>query len=606
MENIKSLYLKRIEKYSNLLKKQKKIINLISICRLITFLGACMFSMFIYSKSKNYYFTIISFLLWGVLFIVLATIHEKLNHNKNLVENIIEINHMGINRAEGKWKDFEDDGKEYVKEDHPFSGDLDIFGRGSLFQYINCTTTFMGRNKLKDTLENPKYNIGDILNRQEAIEELGNNIKWRQRFQGEGFIKENKDKEKRKIEGICEWCDERHDLYKKTIIKSLINLFSLCIVSFIVLAFLFYGVYKYLALFSIAISIIVLFYDNSNRNLLLNNVFIYKKYIQSYYKMINLIEKEKFNSFYMIQLKEKIIKSKEESASIAIKELIDITNSISDRANFFYMIFNILFLLDYRHMMNLEKWKDKWGVYLKDWLEVIGEFEALSAISILRFENPSWTMPEFEKESLYIKGKELGHPLLGEKAVKNNITIGEGHKILLITGSNMSGKSTFLRTIGINLLLSYIGAPVYSKEFKCSLMDIYTCMRISDNLEKNISSFYGELLRIRKLIEGINGGRPVFFLLDEIFKGTNSFDRHTGAKILINKLSKENSIGLVSTHDLELSNLESENYNVKNYHFEEHYKDNNIYFDYKIKKGVSTTRNALYLMRIAGIDVKEE
>ena len=167
----------------------------------------------------------------------------------------------------------------------------------------------------------------------------------------------------------------------------------------------------------------------------------------------------------------------------------------------------------------------------------------------------------------------------------------------------MSGKSTFLRTIGINLVLSYIGASVCAEKFECSLMKIFTCMRTSDNLENNISSFYAEILRIKMIVEEIKKNKKVFFLLDELFKGTNSIDRHVGAKTLIKQLGEQGASGLISTHDLELGDLQYEYSKIKNYHFQEYYVNNEIKFDYKIRDGVSTTKNALYLIKLAGIDL---
>ena len=167
----------------------------------------------------------------------------------------------------------------------------------------------------------------------------------------------------------------------------------------------------------------------------------------------------------------------------------------------------------------------------------------------------------------------------------------------------MSGKSTFLRTIGINMVLSYLGSPVYAKKFNTPILHIYTCMRIGDNLEENVSSFYAEILRVKILMNAVKNNEKVFFLLDELFKGTNSMDRHTGAEILLNQLSKKPCLGLLSTHDLELCDLEETNSRVSNYHFKEHYDNNEIKFDYKLRRGKSTTRNAVYLMRMAGIDI---
>lgn len=244
------------------------------------------------------------------------------------------------------------------------------------------------------------------------------------------------------------------------------------------------------------------------------------------------------------------------------------------------------------------------GANFEKWINVIGEFEALSSLSVIRHDNPNWVMPEITSEISKFEAKNMGHPLLGETRVCNDIVIQIPHTVMLVTGSNMSGKSTLMRTVGINLVLAYAGAPVCSENFQCNIMDLYSCMRINDNLDKNISSFYAEILKIKKIVEASKEGKHVFFLLDEIFRGTNSRDRHTGAAILIRQLSKAGSLGLVSTHDLELGEMEKESISkVKNYHFEEYYKDNEIYFDYKLKSGISTTRNATFLMRLAGIEI---
>jgi DNA mismatch repair ATPase MutS len=252
----------------------------------------------------------------------------------------------------------------------------------------------------------------------------------------------------------------------------------------------------------------------------------------------------------------------------------------------------------------LNRWKNNSGENLKQWLSVIGKLEALSSLAVINFDNPKWTTPQFT-EGKVIKGEKLAHPLITNNRISNYIDINEYSPVLLITGSNMAGKSTYLRTVGINLLLAYTGASVCASSFTCPLLNIYSCMRISDDIDQNISSFYGEIIRIKKIIDAVKRNEKVFFLLDEIFKGTNSIDRHTGAISLVNKLEKVGAVGLVSTHDLELAELEKTSKGkIKNYHFEEYYKDNKIYFDYKLKKGVCTTRNASYLMKMAGLEVE--
>lgn len=603
MEDIKKKYLKRKNRYEKLLKEQVQTMNFFSALRLITFITGIGFTLFFYYRIENSYLAGLILLVTLILFFVLATTHEKVIKGKELTENIISINNEAINRVEGKWKKFNDTGEEYMNENHPYINDLDIFGKASLFQYINSTTTIFGRKILKNTLEKPNYTIEEIYKRQKAISELGKKISWRQRYRGEGLLRQNK---KSNLERLLKWSEERYFVYGKPYLRLIVTILPLITISIILLFFLTNRVSYYVPLGLILIQTIILNISKRKRVNALDTLYIHKKSIQNYYEMIKLIEKVNFKSEYLKNIKKNLIKDHKAKASKGINELAHLSNLTSDRMNFLYLPFNILALWDYHIMIKLEKWKRNWGDDLKKWFETIGEFEALSSFAILSQDNPDWSMPTFQEGELVVKGKNIAHPLISEKAIKNDVTLGHNEKIILITGSNMSGKSTLLRTVGINLVLAYTGAPVCGKNFHCSLMDIYTCMRISDNLEKNISSFYGELLRIKELIEGVNKDKPIFFLLDEIFKGTNSIDRHTGAKILINKLSNKNVLGFVSTHDLELGSLEKENNWVINYHFREYYENNKIFFDYKLRPGISTTRNALYLMKLAGIDVEEQ
>ena len=327
-----------------------------------------------------------------------------------------------------------------------------------------------------------------------------------------------------------------------------------------------------------------------------------KNSVNGYSKILCLIEEEKFDSLYLKNLSSKLKNDK-----LSCKEEMKKFSNILDWAgnskyNAYYLILNIFLFSDVFLMRSLEKWRERNGDKLEEWLKVMHEIDALSSICNLSFENENWTYPVILNEN-EIEGSNIGHPLLGEKAVRNTFSLRGEKKVSLITGSNMSGKSTFLRTLGVNLLLSYIGAPVCADKFSCGIMNIYTCMRTKDNLEESISSFYAEILRIKILIEACKRGEKIFFLLDEIFKGTNSKDRHIGAIVLIKQLIQYGGVGLVSTHDLELCDLEKENKNIINYNFREFYENDKIKFDYILRKGKSETQNAIHLMKLAGIEI---
>ena len=329
-----------------------------------------------------------------------------------------------------------------------------------------------------------------------------------------------------------------------------------------------------------------------------------KREIIKYSSLLSLIQDEKFESKKLLELQKELVSSNI-NCKLEMKKLKSIVNWLGDStSNAYYLIINVFLMSDIFILCNLEEWRIKNGYKLEKWLEIMGEIEALASLSTLAFEHEKWTYPTISGVN-EVEAKALAHPLLGERAKPNDFNLYGSEKVALITGSNMSGKSTFLRTIGFNMILTYLGLPTCSKSFKCGISNIYTCMRTQDNLEENISSFYAEILRIKLVIEAAKSGEKVFFLLDEIFKGTNSNDRHDGARILIEQLVKLQGVGLVSTHDLELCNLEKEKSWLVNYNFREYYKDNKINFDYVLRRGKSETQNAKHLMKLAGIDIED-
>lgn len=602
METQNTPYVNRKKHYDNLLKKQNQTISFISLLRFLVFITGLGFTIFFYLRTI-YYLSISVLIVTSLIFIFLAIKHNKIKHNKTRCSILCEINGNCIKRYNNNWKDFSDNGEDFSDENHNYSKDLDIFGENSLFQWINTCITYFGRQKLKAAFSSPIYNIEEIQKRQEAISELAGNIGWTQRFAAEAILSENKNQNP---EELFEWVKDKNEFFLKSWVITIIRILPIITISLILSSFVSSKISYKIGLLAIVLHMILLLigFKEISRNL--DTVYKYKDTIIIYNKLIMHIEKKNFSSKYLKNLKEKLLNNQGISASFQIKKLVNLVNLISDRRNMYYLPINILTLWDYQCLINLQRFKKTSSDSLRAWLEVIGEMESLSSLSIIAYEHSDWAMPKFQSGSSVFEAKNLGHPLLGSKRVYNDIHIQRSQNVLLITGSNMSGKSTLLRTTGINLVLAYAGAPVCAESFQCSIMDIYTCMRTSDNLEKNISSFYAELLRIKTLVSATENKAPIFFLLDEIFKGTNSIDRHTGAKILVAKLSTENALGFVSTHDLELGDIENTNKRVKNYHLKEYYKDDKLYFDYKLRPGVSTTRNALYLMKMAGLEIPND
>lgn len=592
------LYNRRKEKYEKLGAKLTKLYNYIAVLRLFVFLLCSAFIIYFYNK-KLHFMVISVILIFLILYGILINIQNRIKYHKNLCLNIISINKDSIERVGGNWTDFTDNGEEFKDETHQYSYDLDIFGKGSLYQYINSTVTFTGKQILRKTLSDAIYLPEEIYERQKAVIELSKKIGWRQRFQSDGKINFSDMKNPKEL---IKWGRETSCFNSDGGHLSLIRYIPLATIFMLILYLILHLIPVYIPSAFVIFQVFLVYYKKAKRVEYLELINLYKKDILTYRNLLNNIEKTKFHCSYLEALKSKLYDSKNCSSTDKINSLVKLANLISDRNNFFYIVLNILTLWDYQCMFALDKWKIVSGSKIETWLNVIGEMESLCSISILKHDNAGWTMPKFEDNKLFVDCKNIGHPLINKNRVCNDLKIGHNEKIILVTGSNMSGKSTLLRTVGVNLVLAYAGSPVCAENFNCSKMNIYTCMRTSDNIEGNISSFYAELLRIKNIIKAVNENKKVLFLLDEIFKGTNSYDRHTGAKMLLNKLSKKDVIGFVSTHDLELGDLQNENSKIKNYHFEEYYRNNKIFFDYKLRKGVSTTTNALYLMKLAGID----
>jgi len=576
--------------------------NTISNLRLLAAIVSIINIIFIFTTNINYTSLIIS-AVSIIFFISLVRIHSKLNEMFKKVIILRNLNSNSIKRLDGRWSDFEDDGCEFLDENHNYSYDIDVFGRGSLFQWMNLSKTQKGRLKLASILTNEPFDIKDIENRQETIKELSKRLWWRQKLhmECETLYSNNCEEEE-----LIKWSKARNKFYSRSYIILGIRLMPFITIALLILAFGLGNISPYIPIALFFIQAAVIFIGISKRSKQLDLVYKYRNRLQGYTKVLCHIEKGEFNATYLNKLKTSLVDNSGENTIIRLKQLEVLVERILNRNNAMFIPFNILFLWDYQCLIGLEQWKEKHGSLIEGWIQVIGEVEALSSLANIGYDYPKWVFPSITPKSSILYGKSIGHPLLTNKRINNDIDIEDPSRILLITGSNMSGKSTFLRTIGVNLILAYAGAPVCAKYMRCSIMSIYTCIRINDNLEKGISSFYSELLKIKSIVEATKEDRQVFFMLDEIFKGTNSHDRHLGAKYLIKQLYKNKAIGLVSTHDLELGVLEKESDGkIRNYHFQESYENNEISFDYILRSGISTTRNAMYLMKMAGVEVED-
>jgi hypothetical protein len=494
---------------------------------------------------------------------------------------------------------FPDDGNRYKNDSHPYSNDLDIFGNSSLFHLINRTTLNISGDILSDWLLYPS-GIDEIKERNEAVAELSNNIEWRQRVYILGYSLENPENS---LNNLIRWVKKTDKFsFGKRFIMFCSILSAITLVS-IVLSVIFSA--YYIPALLLSIHFIIILKSNTVVKYSHDEVTNSSKILESYAGIIREIEKEKFSSVKLNKLKEQL-KSDHSIASFEIKRISGIVKDFDTRYNIMVHFFlNTLFFWDIRQVYKLERWKDK-NRNLEKWFHSVGEFEVLSSFANLYFNNPGWCFPGISENQSFFSAKKLGHPLInGKDRICNDLTIDGSGKILLLTGSNMSGKSTFLRAVGVNIILRMAGSCVCAAEFIISPVSILSSMRINDSLRDNTSSFLAELKKLESIIKAVERKEKVFLLLDELLRGTNSTDRHIGTTGLIKQLILNNAVGIIATHDLALTEMSIEfPDNIENYNFNIKISNYDLYFDYILNKGVCTSLNASILMKKMGINIE--
>jgi len=603
------VYQENIKTYNAQIGRLKKIFNRISLLRLLIFAisGTIIISLFSINLIKPVFIVLpISI----ICFAFVLKHHNKIAYLRKYTSFLERINEFEILRGKCVLKEF-DTGHEFINQNHPYTSDLDIFGQHSIFQLVNRTTTESGMILLSEWLSEsaPNHEIHD---RQNAIKELSQKLDWRQDFQASGMHFENKESDYNKL---LSWVKSSVALLKYRRIYIVVAI-ALSVLSLLGLYFfILYLRYIYLFLFltilfvnylilrklkPIADNIVETSEENINT-------------IRAYSTLINKIENESFKSEKLSQLKSTLSRNNY-SAFNEINRLCRLLEFSQQRGvnkikmpikgNPFYHLLNSFILLDIYLIIGIEKWKLKNKTFLKSWAEVVSEFEVINSFAGFCYSNPSYTFPEITKKNNYVHFELLGHPLINSnKRVCNNFhSEGQGD-VIMITGSNMGGKSTFLRTVGVNLVLSLAGAPCCTQYGQISNLKLFTGMRTQDNLKEGISSFYAELNRIEKMLKHIESNQNVFFLLDEMFKGTNSEDRHKGGFSLIKQISKLNTSGIIATHDIELAKLSENKMLVKNHSFNSEIKDNTMIFSYELQQGICNDFNASALMKKSGIKI---
>ena len=598
MTSLLEKYAQSESHFSTLLGKESKKANTVATIRFLTILALSACGYFFY-KNDNWVAFGLSITILFTLFLYLVSLHVRLKEQVLRVETLLKINQNETKYLHGDLSPFEG-GSQFIDPEHPFSYDLDFFGEHTLFQHFNRTTTLFGKAHLAETFQNP--DISDIKKRQEAVAELGEKRDWRQHFQASGLMYVDKNES---LDKFKSWLTRPLNLTNKPILRVISYVLPAITIIIFILNFtselpIFFDLLKIFGLINLVVVSLQFKVIKEEHELLTNRSASFQKYAL----LLQSIENEGFTSEKLKNLKAKIV-VENTSASQAIKKLSKILNRFDTIFNPFAAILtNGLFQYHLHALYALEKWKQTHGQNVLQWFDVIGEFETLSSTANFAFNHPDFIFPVENTEG-GLKMKNVGHPLIpSDKRIGNDVVFGETSFIVL-TGSNMSGKSTFLRTLGVNLALAKMGSPVCAEAFSFYPYNIFVSMRVSDSLQNSESFFFAELKRLKRIITALENNQKTFVILDEILRGTNSNDKRAGTIGLIKNLMAHKAVGIIATHDLVIGDMEKEypNY-LQNKCFEVELSENGLIFDYKLHDGVAQHMSAAFLMEKMGIVTK--
>jgi hypothetical protein len=589
-------YKRRTVEHYNYAAVLRKKVTIISFLRLFVFIGGIVLSVASFSFGPVYGAGAVIISVSAFLFLVKLYIERS--DEADFSAKMATINLNEAVAMTGDWSSF-DQGEKWIDTSHEFSNDIDLFGKDSLFQYLNRTFTGYGRSVLAGWLSSPFSLAGKTRERQEAVRELSGLLEWRQKFIANGV---DKSLEISDIESLLVWLNRDEFVFTSPARKVLV--FALPALAVLTLGLVIAGLIPYpvfVSFFLLNLMLTGIALRKTNRiHQLLSRKF---EFLSSISRLLTLFEGQQFNSLVLTGIRS-VLTGGPASAAIRIKQLSGVIRSFDSRLNVFAgFLLNGLILWDFHCIRVLEKWKKASAADLPGWLESCGEIEAYCSLAGFSYNNQGFAWPVPAGDGTIIDSKQMGHPLISEDVrVCNDFSVPSPGKIVIITGANMAGKSTFLRTVAVNMILAMNGAPVCASEMRFSPVRLFTSMRTTDSLSQSESYFYAELKRLKTLKERLKDESGVFFILDEILKGTNSADKSTGSKLFLKKLAELGASGMIATHDTSLGEMEKEHPGtISNKCFEIEIDGDRISFDYRLRNGITTRMNAAILMKEMGI-----
>lgn len=595
MASLYSFYEDKIAAHSGELRIIQKKSSLTALFRLISFCGLAVAVYFLIQGAVNGtgYPTLLPALFLLAGYIILVNRSQQLKNRQALLEKLLFINtnelqllNHGLNRLP--------DGQAFLKNEG-YLDDLDIFGKGSLFHLLNRTTSSYGSATLAALLSQPLLSAGDIREQQEAIRALDGQVDKRQLILAHGLLNGEKTDN---LHSLADWMASSTPLFRKKWV-----MIALWVVVAYNSAFLFFWMFggDYRPLLGGVLVSWVLNGLYARFFLEANDLTRKNAVLDQYAVTLRLFNTMDNGRSVMLER----LQTQTQKAHQAIRRLARLSDYLDRQLNpTVGIVLNSLFVYNLRGQVSLERWKHANKTHFPEWIDAVGRIECLNSLAAFAFNNPGYCYPSPQSPShdpdpSFIVAEQLAHPMIpATGCVANDLSIGRNDRIMLVTGSNMSGKTTFLRTVGVNLLLAQCGAPVCAASFSFTPMQILSSLRISDSLQENTSYFMAELKKLQQIIHSLESGHPSLVLIDEILRGTNSEDKTYGSEQFIRKLLQYSCLSLFATHDLSLGKLEEEQPGlVNNYCFESVIEQGELHFDYRLQRGIARNRNASFLMK---------
>lgn len=584
VQNPLEFYQNEIHSRNEELSRVKRKLLQSSILRITIFISGCVAAYFVFGNTTEL-LGIIALVL--ILFIVLITRHNKLKYEHDLIKELIRHNEIELEVLNRNFHHLPN-GERYENPLHEFSQDIDLFGRGSFFQYINRTSTESGSDRLAFLLtENAIHSIPE---KQKAIRELAQLPKWRQNFAGIASLA----KTETSTEEVIEWLNNYESFVPKWI-KALIIIFSIGSISLLVMNYFeILSFYFTVGWFFIGWIIHGRFQGRIGE--LSEKASKVQSTFQQYYQLLIQIENQEFNSDLLKEKRDSVMGFQLKSSTVVKKFARRLDALEQGSIMIFGGLMNGFFLRDLWQTFYIEEWITTHKKSVPQWFDAITFFDAYNSLGNFHFNHPHYIFPEIVENEIILDLKKAGHPLLKEETmIKNDFKI-DGQQFFIITGANMAGKSTFLRTVSLQIVMSNLGLPVCAESAKYHPIKLITSMRTTDSLTDDESYFFSELKRLKFIVEQIKNDR-YFIILDEILKGTNSTDKAIGSRKFVEKLVNSQSTGIIATHDLSLCEVANEQPAVKNYFFDAQIENDELYFDYTLKPGICKNMNASFLLK---------